>query len=671
MTEEVIAHMNALAIKDGRPTDPDPIFTFHGQDIDSFPIEDTAKSISPPTFIFAPILDLEQPDHLAPLYIQPPDHNGTQRIQNPDEAIPLQHFRGDLDNAPEPPYLDDTTADDPSPRLDDTTAEDPLPNVEPTDHVEPNMTNISPREAESVPPPRRNPPRSRNPPARLNLSSIISSNKSENLSAYHITARCAMKEIPELAEPAILLELSNILKKNVFTGRHFMSLSTSQKNSIIRSAMNITQKVAPTSDGSGRTKDKVKARLVGGGDGQDRNHYTRADTSSPTFSITAIFIIAQVAAAERRHIVTLDIGSAYLNAPMPKDDPDKLVFMRIQPDIATLLCKLDPAFTQFLARDGSLVVELDQALYGCIQSALLWHTEISNFLGSLLFLSNDTDACVYNRVVETIQITIAVYVDDLIITCINGKLINEITNALRSKYNEIKVVDGPINNYLGMVLDFSQAPLLRINQTGMIEDIINTPLPALDFNISQYNTIAPPKSPAAQYLFNITLTSPLLLPAQQAEFHSTVAKILFISHRTRPDVLTAISFLTKRVLTPSTEDWHKLRRLRLYLAATKSDSLTLECTLPPRVQLYADSSFAVHPDFRSMYYIRKRNVLFKVNSTEASDYLILPSRTCRCGERSTTGYILKFPAFRPRLHAHSYVCIVPSNSSIMVEPTLN
>ena len=192
------------------------------------------------------------------------------------------------------------------------------------------------------------------------------------------------------------------------------------------------------------------------------------------------------------------------------------------------------------------------------------HTEISNFLGSLLFLPNDTDVCVYNRVVETIQITIALYVDDLIITCTNGKLINEITNALRSKYNEIKVVDGPIHNYLGMVLDFSQAPLLRINQTGMIEDIINTPLPALDFNISQYNTIAPPKSPAAQYLFDITLKSPLLLPAQQAEFHSTDAKILSLAteHVQTSSQRSSVSsqnennlapllfsFLTKRVLT--------------------------------------------------------------------------------------------------------------------------
>ena len=127
--------------------------------------------------------------------------------------------------------------------------------------------------------------------------------------------------------------------------------------------MNVTQKVAPTSDGSGRTKDKVKARLVGGGDGQDRNHYTRADTSSSTVSISAIFIIAQLAAAEQRTVVTLDIGSAYLNAAMPKDDPSKLVFIRIQLDIATLIYKLDSQFAQFRAHDESLVVELDQALY--------------------------------------------------------------------------------------------------------------------------------------------------------------------------------------------------------------------------------------------------------------------------------------------------------------------
>lgn len=613
MSEELIAHMNALAAKDIRPTDPDPVFTFHGHDItgpadiDDPPAADGDLPTPPPT-ILHPIMDIEMPDSTAPAHHQPPEFDSPIRQQNPIES-PQLDFRGDSDSDMpiNTDISNDNDPDDPEmPELiDDYDSDDDLPPPLKRPHhttsdvqIDNTVKNATPDISTS---PRRNPARSRKPPDRLNLSAV-SNNKSNNLSAYHITARRAMKEIPELAEPAILLELSNLLKKRVFTGRHFHSLSKTQQASVIRSAMNVTQKVAPTSDGSGRTKDKVKARLVGGGDGQDRNHYTRADTSSPTVSISAIFIIAQLAAAERRTVVTLDIGSAYLNAAMPKDDPSKLVFMRISPDIAALIYKLDSHFAQFRAHDGSLVVELDQALYGCIQSALLWHTELSTFLRTLGFLPNDTDPCVYNRSVNNIQITIAVYVDDLIITCILTSLITELTSALRAKYKEIKVVEGLIHNYLGMVLDFSNAPLIAINQTGMIEDVVNTTLTALNVNATKIpttNTAASPKSPAASYLFDITVASPALPPTQQAEFHSTVAKILFISHRTRPDVLTTISFLTKRVLAPTTEDWNKLRRLLQYLSATKSDCLILQCDLPPRVQLYADSSFGVHPDYKS------------------------------------------------------------------------
>ena len=86
-----------------------------------------------------------------------------------------------------------------------------------------------------------------------------------------------------------------------------------------------------------------------------------------------------------------------------------------------------------------------------------------------------------------------------------------------------------------MVLDFSQAPLVAINQTGMIEDIINTPLTALNHNAAKTPTTytaAPPKFPAASYLFDITASSPALLPAQQAEFHSPSPKFssLAIEH---------------------------------------------------------------------------------------------------------------------------------------------
>jgi hypothetical protein len=108
--------------------------------------------------------------------------------------------------------------------------------------------------------------------------------------------------------------------------------------------MNVTvrQKFAPSSDDNGRVKHKLKACLVGGGDCQDRSIYSRADTSSPTASTSAIMIVAQLAAAEGRHIISLDIGSAYLYARIPKDDPSKLVCMAIAPNIAEILIDIEP-----------------------------------------------------------------------------------------------------------------------------------------------------------------------------------------------------------------------------------------------------------------------------------------------------------------------------------------
>ena len=89
----------------------------------------------------------------------------------------------------------------------------------------------------------------------------------------------------------------------------------------------------------------------------------------------------------------------------------------------------------------------------------LAHLRILRILRTLGFLPNDTDPCVYNRTVSNNQITVAVYVDDLIITCSRNTFIDELTSALRTKYKKIKVVEGHIHNYLGMVLDFSQLPL--------------------------------------------------------------------------------------------------------------------------------------------------------------------------------------------------------------------
>ena len=89
------------------------------------------------------------------------------------------------------------------------------------------------------------------------------------------------------------------------------------------------------------TVEKVKARLVAGGDQQDKSIYTLDETSSPTVSTAAVLITMAIAAHERRHVMTMDVETAYLNARMIDDKP---VFMRTGPLVTAILGQLDAKF---------------------------------------------------------------------------------------------------------------------------------------------------------------------------------------------------------------------------------------------------------------------------------------------------------------------------------------
>ena len=65
-------------------------------------------------------------------------------------------------------------------------------------------------------------------------------------------------------------------------------------------------------------------------------------------------------------------------------------------------------------------------------------------------------------------------------------------------------------------------------------------------------------TPAADHLFRRRENAIKLSEEQGELFHRVTAQLLFLSHRARPDVRTAVSFLTKRVKAPDEDDCKKL-----------------------------------------------------------------------------------------------------------------
>ena len=109
-------------------------------------------------------------------------------------------------------------------------------------------------------------------------------------------------------------------------------------------------------------------------------------------------------------------------------------------------------------------------------------------------------------------------------------------------------------------------------------------------------------TPAASHLFEICNNDDvnrLLTPELSEEFHHLVAKTLFLSKRARPDLQTAVAFLTTRVKSPNNDDRKKLSKLMKYLQDTRYLPLILEDDDSGVLKWYIDGSFAIHNNMKS------------------------------------------------------------------------
>jgi hypothetical protein len=100
---------------------------------------------------------------------------------------------------------------------------------------------------------------------------------------------------------------------------------------------------------------------------------------SPTMSNDSAMLILIVAAIEGRDVAMADVAGAYLKADM-----DVFVLMKLEGATVDIMCELDPSLEDFVSVEkGKRVLysmQLIKALYGCVQSALLWYKLFSTTL---------------------------------------------------------------------------------------------------------------------------------------------------------------------------------------------------------------------------------------------------------------------------------------------------
>ena len=214
-------------------------------------------------------------------------------------------------------------------------------------------------------------------------------------------------------------------------------------------------------------------------------------------NVEALFITCLIDAMEGREVMTCDIPGAFMQSDM-----DELLHMKSEGEIAVLLIRLNPSYKQFLTcQHGKTVIytELNKALYGTLQAALLFWRNLSGFLIEKLgFEANPYDFCVVNKTINGSQCTIGWHVDDLKISHVDGNVNREILAILQQEYGKeapIPYTTGKIHDYLGMTIDYSTPGKVVFCMEDYIDHMINEcPAGLITGN---------PASPAANHLFDI------------------------------------------------------------------------------------------------------------------------------------------------------------------------
>jgi hypothetical protein len=241
-----------------------------------------------------------------------------------------------------------------------------------------------------------------------------------------------------------------------------------------------------------------------------------------------------------------------------------------------------------------LYVELQKALYGTLQAALLFWENLTEFLTNELgFEVNPYDSCVVNKVIDGKQCTILWHVDDLKLSHVKQEVLETIANKINKKYGQqtpIVIHRGKVHDYLGMTIDYSEEGKVKFTMPDFVDGILEEAPMDMD-------GIA--VTPAAGDLFTVREDSDALDGPHADTYHRLTAKLLYLCKRARPDLQTTVAFLTTRVVQPNVDDWKKLTRCIRYLRGSKELFLTLEANEGIDIKWWIDASFAVHPDMKS------------------------------------------------------------------------
>jgi hypothetical protein len=391
----------------------------------------------------------------------------------------------------------------------------------------------------------------------------------------------------DLGKAAVLTELQQLYDHDVMRPVNKYDLRPAERKGALRYLMFPKAKPCGTIKGRGCTDGR-----------SEREYMSKEKISSPTVATEALILTCVIDAMEGRDVATWDIPGFFMQSDMKGK-----VLMKLEGVMAEVILKIEPRqYTKYVVQENGkdvVYVILQKALYGTLQAALLLWQNLSTQLVEWGFEITPYDFCLANKIIDGKQCTIVWHVDDLKISHVDPKVNTTILNLLDAKYGQeivagkrapLTINRGKKHDYLCMILDYSEAGFVKIDMCANLQNVLKEMPKDMDGTAN---------STAADHLFLIVDGIEDLDEPTNEFFHSTIAKLLFLCKRGRPDIQTAIAFLCTRIQQPTRHDYNKLSRVIKYLRKTTDLVLRLSADNLNIIKWWIDASYGAHQDMRS------------------------------------------------------------------------
>ena len=332
-------------------------------------------------------------------------------------------------------------------------------------------------------------------------------------------------------------------------------------------------KIKLKADGS---VERFKARLVAQGFTQQHG-LDFHETYSPVMRGTTFRWLVAMSTLKGWTMKCADVMNAYLNGTLEE----------------TIYMELPEGYQSF---GTNKVLRLRKSLYGLKQAGRVWNLAFGSHMRNMGYAHSRADPCLFHkRSSSGKEIYLTVYVDDV---CFFGDpdMIDQAYRDITAKYKCRPIT--PLDYCLGIQLQRNSTSTF-IHQSKYAKQVLSRFKDQF-----QPHRVYSPMIHGARYRRTLVEGEPGYdkyadNPVSRTLYMEILGCINYAAINTRPDLATALSYLSGYAINPSQQHLDALLRILQYWASTPDFGIVYSSSGNSSPMAYADAAFNVHPEGRS------------------------------------------------------------------------